>query len=100
MQVASEVFALIDGRMNATSASSWGSRPSWALVGAERSNQLQVALEQGRTMSECEAHHRVSEEGLRVPDHSVLMWDLWVDDSMANLTEIPNKEDGSDAHKK
>ena len=30
----------------------------------------------------------------------VLMWDLWVDDSMANLTETPSKEDGSDVHKK
>ena len=53
-----------------------------------------------RTMSQCEAHLRTSEEGLRVPDQSVLMWDLWVDESMANLTEAPGKEDGSDAHKK
>ena len=30
-----------------------------------------------RTMSQCEAHLCVSEEGLRVPDHSVLMWDLF-----------------------
>ena len=50
-------------------------------------------------MSQCEAHLCTSEEGLRVPDHSVLMWDLWVDDSMANLTETPGKEYGSDAHK-
>ena len=47
-----------------------------------------------RTMSQCEAHLCTSEEGLRVPDNSVLMWDLWVDDSMANLTETPGKEDG------
>ena len=53
-----------------------------------------------RTMSQCEAHLCVSEEGLRVPDHSMLMWDLWVDNSIANLTETPNKEDGTDAHKK
>ena len=53
-----------------------------------------------RTMSQCEAHLCTSEEGLRIPDHSVLMWDLWVDDSMSNLTETPGKEAGSDAHKK
>ena len=50
-------------------------------------------------MSQCEAHLCASEEGLRVPDHSVLMWDLWVDDSMANLTVTPDKVDGNDAHK-
>ena len=53
-----------------------------------------------RTTSQCEAHLCASEEGLWVPDHSVLMWDLWVDDVMANLTDTPGKEDGSDAHKK
>ncbi|MDA8002939.1 MAG: hypothetical protein MPL62_16775, partial [Alphaproteobacteria bacterium] len=47
-----------------------------------------------RTMSQCEAHLCVSEEGFRVPDHSVLMWDLLVDDSIANLTEVADKEDG------
>ena len=40
---ASEVFALIDGRINTTSTSCRGSRPSWALVGAGCSNQMQVA---------------------------------------------------------
>ena len=39
---ASEVFALIDGRKNTASASSRGSRPSLALVGAGCSNQLQL----------------------------------------------------------
>ena len=28
------------------------------------------------------------------------MWDLLVDDCMANLTEVSGKEDGSDAQKK
>ena len=40
---ASEVFALIDGRKNTTSASHRESRPSWALVGAGCSNKMQVA---------------------------------------------------------
>ena len=40
---ASEVFVLIDGRINTTSASCRGSRSSWALVGAGCSNQLQLA---------------------------------------------------------
>ena len=53
-----------------------------------------------RTMSQCEAHLCTSEEWLWVPDHSVLMWDLSVDDSLANLTVTPSKEDGSDAHNK
>ena len=44
---ASEVFALFDGRINTTSASCRGSRPSWALVGAGCSNQMQVAQGQG-----------------------------------------------------
>ena len=39
---ASEVFALIDGRINTTSASCRGSRPSWALIGAGCSNPLQL----------------------------------------------------------
>ena len=30
-----------------------------------------------RTMLQCEARLCVSEEGLQVPDHSVLMWDLF-----------------------
>ena len=47
-----------------------------------------------RTMSQCEAHLCVSEEGFRVLDHSVFMWDLLVDDSIANLTEVADKEDG------
>ena len=38
---------LIDGRINTTSASCRGSRPSWALVGAGSSNQMQVAQGQG-----------------------------------------------------
>ena len=53
-----------------------------------------------RTIPQCEAHLCTSEEGLHVPDRSVLMWDLWVDDSMVNLTETPSKEDSSNAHKK
>ena len=40
---ASEVFALIDGTKNITSANCRGSRPSWALIGARCSNQLQLA---------------------------------------------------------
>ena len=44
---ASEIFVLIDGRKNTTSASCRGSRPSWALVGAGCSNQMQVAQGQG-----------------------------------------------------
>ena len=44
---ASEVFALIDGRKSTTSASCTGSRPSWALVVAGCSNQIQAALGQG-----------------------------------------------------
>ena len=40
---ACEVFALIDGRKNTTSANCRGTRPSWALVGAGCSNKLQVA---------------------------------------------------------
>ena len=44
---ASEVFVQIDGRKNTTSASFGGPRPSWALVGAECSNQMQVAQGQG-----------------------------------------------------
>ena len=43
----SEVFALIDGRKNSISASCRVSRPSWALVGAGCSNQMQVAQGQG-----------------------------------------------------
>ena len=49
-----------------------------------------------RTMSQCEAHLCVSEEGFQVPDHSVLVWDLLVDDCMADLTKASGKEDGSD----
>ena len=37
------VFALIDGRKYTTSTSCWGSKPSWALVGAGCSNQLRLA---------------------------------------------------------
>ena len=40
---ASEVFALIDGRKNTTSANCRGSRPSWELVGVGCSNQMQLA---------------------------------------------------------
>ena len=55
-----------------------------------------------RTMSQCEAHLCVSEEGLRVPDDSVLMWDLLVADCtcMANLTEASDKGNGGDVQKK
>ena len=50
-----------------------------------------------------QAHLCVSEEGLRVPNHSVLMWDLLVADftCMANLTEPPDKGNGNgDVQKK
>jgi len=40
---ASYVFALVDDKKNTTSASCRGSRPSWALVEAGCSNQLQLA---------------------------------------------------------
>ena len=40
---ASEIVALIDDRKNTTSASRRGSRPSWVLIGAGCSNQLQLA---------------------------------------------------------
>ena len=45
---------LIDGRINTISASCGGSRPSWALVGAGCSNQMQVAQGQGQVRDSIE----------------------------------------------
>ena len=54
-----------------------------------------------RTMLQCEAHLCVSEEGLRVSDHFVLMWDLLVADCtcMANLTEASDEGNGGDVQR-
>ena len=53
-----------------------------------------------KTMSQCEAHLYVNEEGFCVPDHSVLIWELLMDGCIADLMEVPDKENDMTGHKR